>query len=192
RPAATPRDIPAAQNRWVSAGYFRAIGIPIRKGREFDQRDEARAAGVVVVDETLARLFWPDSDPLGSHILIDDAGGAPPRDVEIVGVAGNVKHFGLDEQPTATVYAPIDQVPQGALSFLINNLSLVVRAGTDPGTLLTAVRRQIGHADPGVAASNIRTTDEVLAGSLDARRFEARILGIFAAAAVLLAGLGLY
>ena len=192
RPALTPQEVPAAQNRWVSPGYFRAMGIPIQKGREFDARDEARASPVVVIDETLARLQWPGTDPLGQHLRIDDAGGAAPRDVEIVGVAGNVRHFGLDEEPLATVYAPFYQVPPGALSFLANNLSLIVRTATEPGAMATAVRRAIGHADPEVPASAIRTAEQVLSTSLAVRRFDATVLGMFAAAAVLLCGLGLY
>lgn len=168
------------------------MGIPILRGRGFEARDDGRAAPVVVIDQTLARLHWPGADPIGQHLILDDAGGAPPRDVEIVGVAGSVRHFGLEEEPVATAYTPLDQVPPGAVSFLANNLSLVVRTAAAPRGMATAVRQAIGHADPEVPASAIRTAEDVLATALSVRRFDATVLGIFASAAVLLAGLGLY
>jgi len=192
RPLASPRDVPAAQNRWVSAGYFRAAGIPILKGREFEARDDGRAAPVVVIDQTLALQHWPGADPIGQHLRIGDAGSAPPREVEIVGVAGPVRYFGLDEEPLATAYTPLAQLPEGAVSFIANGLSLIVRTAAEPRQMATALRREIGHADPEVPASAIRTADDLLTTSLAVRRFDATCLGIFATAAVLLAGLGLY
>src|SRR6185369_12508288 len=104
RAPVTPTDVPAAQNRFVSPGYFHAMKIPIMRGRDFTEMDGSRAQAVVVIDETVAARYWPDQNPLGAHLKIDDGGSAPPREVEIVGVAATVKNFGLDEEPTATIY----------------------------------------------------------------------------------------
>ena len=106
RPALTPTEIPAAQNRWVSPGYFRTMGITMIKGRDFTERDIAQAQAVAVVDEALARRFWPNADPLGAHLQFFGTNW------EIVGVAGDVKHNGLDDEPTPTLYAPVYQIPE--------------------------------------------------------------------------------
>jgi len=107
-------------------------------------------------------------------------------------VAGAVRYFGLDEEPLATAYTPLAQLPEGAVSFIANGLSLIVRTAAEPRQMATALRREIGHADPEVPASAIRTAEDLLTTSLAVRRFDATCLGIFATAAVLLAGLGLY
>lgn len=189
--AASARDLPAAQNRWVSPGYLGTMGIEIRSGRALNEHDDADAAPVALIDETLRLRFWPDADPLGGRIRIDDAGGAPSREVAIVGVVATVKHFTLDEEPLGTVYTPFYQVPPGALSFLANNLTLVVRAERAPLSLADAVRRRIVAADPEVAASSVRAMDQILATTFAARRFTTLLLGSFSAVALLLAALGL-
>ncbi|HKQ97435.1 MAG TPA: ADOP family duplicated permease, partial [Candidatus Polarisedimenticolia bacterium] len=130
--AASARERPAAQNRWASPGYIETMRIEVRRGRSLTEHDDADALPVALVDETLARRFWPGTDPLGAQIRIDDAGGAPSRKVAIVGIVAAVRHFTLDEEPLGTIYTPFYQVPPGALSFLANNLTLVVRGGRDP------------------------------------------------------------
>ena len=116
RPPLGPTDKPAAQNRWVSPGYFRALGIPLIKGRPFNAQDNADAPGVVIIDEALARRLWPDTTPLGVHLMLEDT--PKPREVEIIGVVATVKHVSLDEEPTATYYGPIAQMPPETVGFL--------------------------------------------------------------------------
>jgi predicted permease len=191
RPPFDPADTPAAQNRWVSPSYFEVMKLPIREGRGFTEADNERAAGVVIVDEALARQQWPDETPIGSHLMIS-FGGEPPRDFEIVGVAGNVKHSTLNEETTAAFYAPIYQVPQSAVSFLANNMSIVVRSNVNPEALKTAVRRELQAVDPEVAASSVKTMSQFLSASIASRRFSLLLLSVFAGIALLLAVAGLY
>jgi predicted permease len=191
KPPADPANVPAAQNRWVSYGYFAAMKIPIHQGRSFTEADNERAAGVVIVDVALARRYWADESPMGAHLMIS-FGGEPPRDFEIVGVAGNVKHASLNEEPTASFYAPIYQVPQSAVSFLANNLSVVVRSSVKADAMATVIRRELQDVDSEVPASSVKTMSQILAASTASRSFNLRVLGIFASVALLLALTGLY
>jgi putative ABC transport system permease protein len=191
RPPRTAADIPAAQNRWVSPRYFALMRIPVLRGRGFDEGDTRRAPPVVVVSESTARRFWPEGDALGAQLRIDDA-AAEPRAAQVVGVAADVKHAGLDEEPTPTVYAPIAQVPDGTVSFLANSLNVVVRAAPGAAGLADAVRRELRAVDPEVAASTVRTMDQLVATTVAPRRFGVQLLGAFAATALSLAACGLF
>jgi putative ABC transport system permease protein len=191
RPPLSPSEMPGSQNRWISPGYFQTMKIPVLRGREFTEGDGAQATRVVVIDEALARRFWPGESPLGFHLRIDDGVGAP-RDVEVVGVVGDVKHMGLDDEPTPTLYAPVAQIPEGQVSSLITNLNLVVRTAYDPLTLAATVRSEIQAVDQNVPASNIRTMEQFLSASIAPRRFSVLLLGIFAGTALVLAAIGIY
>jgi putative ABC transport system permease protein len=191
RPPLTEEERPAAQNRWVAPNYFRTMGIPLFRGRDFNDLDTQSSQSVVVIDEELAKRHFPSQDPLGMHLRVGDS-GPNAREVEIVGVVGGVKHFNLDEAPTPTYYSPIAQVPQPALGFLINGMSLVVRAETEPLSLANQVRREIESIDNDVPASAVRTMDELLAASVAPRRFNLLLIEIFAGAALVLAAMGLY
>ena len=190
RPPLSASDKPAAQNRLVSAEYFRALGIRMVQGREFGAHDGAGARGVVIIDEALARRYWPDSDPVGVHLKIEDS--PQPREVEIVGVAENVKHVSLDEEATPTLYTPIPQMSEQSVPFFAANSSLAVRTASDPLALETAVRKVVQSIDPNVPISSSKTMDEVLSASTAARRFNLILLAIFAGAAILLAMTGVY
>jgi putative ABC transport system permease protein len=191
RPPLTEEERPAAQNRWVAPNYFRTMGIPLFRGRDFNDLDTQSSQSVVVIDEELAKRHFPSQDPLGMHLRVGDS-GPNAREVEIVGVVGGVKHFNLDEAATPTYYSPIAQVPQPALGFLINGMSLVVRAETEPLSLANQVRREIESIDNDVPASAVRTMDELLAASVAPRRFNLLLIEIFAGAALVLAAMGLY
>jgi predicted permease len=186
RPPASPLDIPAAQNRWVSAGYFRTLGIPITQGREFNEMDTERSAGVAVIDETLAKRNWPSESPLGQHIKMEG------RDFEIVGVAGNVKHNTLTDEPAQTLYVPFAQVTPTPLPAFAGNLTVVLRTAVDPLALAGMIRREIAAADSNVPASSVKTMDQFMAQAISPRRFNMLLVSIFAGAAMLLAGIGLY
>jgi putative ABC transport system permease protein len=186
------QDAPGAQNRWVSPGYFRLMSIPLLKGREFTREDGPQSPGVVVIDEALAARYWPNQSPLGQRLRIDDGGAAPPREVEVVGVVGQVKHVGLEDEPTPTVYAPFEQVPAGTVSFLINNLNLVVRTDGDPLALQGAVRREVQGIDRDVPASSVKTMEQFLSSAVAPRRFQMLLLALFAGAALVLAAMGVY
>jgi len=191
-PSATPADKPAAQDRWVSPGYFDTMRIPLKQGRAFTEADHERAAGVVVIDEVLADRYWPHASPLGAHLLLDYGTGEAPREFEIVGVAGNVKHVSLNEEPTATLYGPLAQVPPSVVTSRAANLSIVVRSAAETQTLAASVRRELQAVDPQAPASSARTMNQFLAAALAARRFNMLLLSVFAGAALLLAAAGVY
>jgi putative ABC transport system permease protein len=184
-------EAPWADYRLASPGYFRALGIPVLAGRGFDERDTAAGATVVLVSRSLARRYWPDGDPIGAHLRIDD-NDQGPRPAEIVGVVGDVKHQSLDGDPAPHIYLPIRQTHEDAAVWLTNNQFWLLRTVVDPESLSLAVRREIQAVDREVPASNIRTMEHYLAASVAPRRFTLRLLAIFAGAALALAATGLY
>src|SRR4029450_8528603 len=122
-------DVPGAQNRWVTPGYFEAVGIPILRGRDFTAGD-TREGHVVAIDTVLARQFWGDRDPVGDRITM--TGFAPGTPWTIVAVVGGVKHQSVDEPPTGTLYAPMAQTPASTMSSLVNGISLAARSSALP------------------------------------------------------------
>jgi putative ABC transport system permease protein len=192
RPPLKPSDTPAAQDRFVSPSYFRTMKIPVVLGRDFTDADNEHGSGVAIVDETLARRYWPDENPIGAHLLVSFVEKQKPIDMEVVGVAGNVKHFELNEDPSPTFYAPLNQVPPIITANLANNMSIVVRGSVPSGSWSALVRRELRAVDPEVSASNFKTMAQLLSGSTASRRFNSRLLAIFAAAAFLLASVGVY
>jgi putative ABC transport system permease protein len=191
RPLLDLSEIPAAQNRWVSAEYFQLMGIPILKGREFLMHDTSRSPGVAVIDDALARRFWPKGNPVGARIRIDD-GASEPREVEIVGIVGNIKHDSLEEAPVPTLYVPISQIPAETLSFFVDRMNIVVRTQTEPLALEASIQREVHSVDSDIPVSNIRTMDQMIDATIAPRRFSVLLIGLFAVAALLLAANGVY
>ena len=173
---------PFADDRLVSEDYFRAMGIPILKGRGFTARDDAAAPRVAVINESLARKFFPGEDPIGKRI---DMNWKSTGWQEVVGVVGDIRHDGLDLPPLPAVYVPFRQAVDGGMT-------LVVRTNNDPLQLAGAVRAQVYAIDPNQPVSSLRTMDQVASASVGARRFSTTLLGVFAALALLLAALGIY
>jgi putative ABC transport system permease protein len=192
RPPATPNETPAAQDRWVSPGYFRTMQIPLRQGREFTEFDHERAAGVVIIDEVLAQRYWPQGNPLGAHLSLDYGTGEKPRDFEIIGVVGNVKHVGLNEEPTATLYGPLAQILPSVVTARAANLSIVVRSAREAPELAASVRRESQAVDSQAPASRAQTMDHFIGAAMAGQRFNTLLLGVFAGAALLLAAVGIY
>ena len=146
---------------------------------------------MVIISESFARRFWPNSNPIGVHLRIDD-NDLGPRQVEIVGVVGDVRHLSLDSQPEPHLYVPVQQTNEDAVGLLTNNQYWLLRTSVDPLTLSAGVRREIQAVDREVPASNIRTLEQCLSASVAPRRFNLWLLTVFAAAALVLAGTGLY
>jgi putative ABC transport system permease protein len=155
----------------------------LRAGRFFAASDSATAPRVMIVNETLARRFFPDEDPLGRRITMKDWG--PPLTGEIVGVVGDVRENRLDAAPLPEIYWPYPQFPS-----LFN--TLVIKAERDPLQLVAAVKAQIWSVDREQPIAQIATMDEVIAASVAARRFNLWLFGAFAACALLLAAIGIY
>jgi putative ABC transport system permease protein len=186
-------EAPYVEARSVSAGYFEAMGIPLLRGRLFDERDRVGSPGVVVVSEAMARKFWPDEDPIGKRITynrgIDDAvrqdvGGPGSR--EIVGIVGNVKHLGLGDEDVPMFYTPEAHQPS------FHTMTLVIRSTLPPESLAASVSRELSAMDPEVPLYSVRPLSEVLEASVGPERFRTRLLGAFALVALALASIGVY
>ena len=167
--------------RSVSPEYFRALGIPLLKGRYLTEGDKAGRPLVAVINETLARRYWPDGqNPIGQRLRFGSN-----RVWEIVGIVGDVKHSGLDKQVTPAVFLSYLQTPEA-------RMSLVVRTASDPASMIRAVKDQVYVVDRDQPMYKIRTMDQVVAESQSSPRFTLIVLGIFAAVALALAAVGIY
>ena len=170
-----------ADYRSVSADYFRVLGVPLLKGRFLTDADKVDRPLVVVINESLARRYWPNGEnPVGQRLKF---GGA--RVWEIVGIVGDVKHSGLDKQATPAVFLSYLQSPE-------MRMSLVVRTAGDPATMIRAVKDQVYAVDKDQAMYKIRTMEQVVADSQSSPRFTLIVLAIFAAVALALAAVGIY
>jgi putative ABC transport system permease protein len=171
----------AASFQVATSDYFRTVGMKLRRGRAFTVSDAENTPPVAVINETMARRFWPNAEALGQRIVIRNETFAR----EIVGVVGDLKHFGLDQETQPEMYAPFAQ-------FVIDVMPMVVRVQGNPATFASAIRQQVQQVDATVAIERILPMQQVLSGSFAARRFTMLLLGAFAAVALLLAGVGVY
>ncbi|UCC48946.1 MAG: ABC transporter permease, partial [Gemmatimonadota bacterium] len=171
----------ATEYQAVTSGYFRTMGIPLLKGRTLSDDDNVDAPRVVVINETLARRHWPGEDPVGRRIAIGDESNS----LEIVGVVGDIRHFSYDRAPRPEAYMSYFQDPWPMMG-------LVVRAETDPLSLVGAVRREILAVDSDQPVYAVNSMDRVLAESIRPRRFTVQLLGLFAGVAIALALVGVY
>ena len=187
-----PQDLYRAQDYLVGPDYFRALRIPLIRGRVFTQRDDNSAPTVVIVDETLANNIFPGQDPLGKRLDI----GPISQPAEIVGVVGHVKQWGLDGEPKVRVhyelYLPCMQIPDAFLPQAAHSTSVILRSGISPVSLVRSIREVIHALDNDQVIYNARTMDDTIADSLAARRFSVILLGLFAGIALLLATIGIY
>jgi len=174
----------SADFRIVSPDYFRAMQIPLLRGRHFDERDRSDAPGAMIIDETLARRFFPGEDPLGKRI---DEDGSRDRHsfFTVVGVVGSVKHSSLSAESRPAMYLSYEQ--SGWL-----NLTLTIRASGDPTNLAAAVRREVLAVDKDQPVTKISTMAETFARAVAPQRFNMLLLGLFAAVAMILATVGIY
>ena len=176
-------DEPSADIRTIDTNYFRAMGIPLRAGRTFADSDSPESPKVMVINESMARRFWPNENPIGKRVTMKDWG--PPLTGEIVGIAGDVKPASLDADPRPTIYWPYTQFP------IIFN-TLVIRSDANPLNLVGAVKSQIWSIDPVQPIANVDTMEQVLASSVATRRFNMILTSLFAATALALASVGIY
>lgn len=185
RRLANDSEAPSVDGYFVSADYFRAMGIPVLRGRVFAEADMTNpAAPVAVISENTARQMWPGEDPLGKSIQL---GGRDEKKAwaPIVGIVGDVRQYGLDAKPTADAYLPYtSNVP----SFPV----LVVRSPLAPAALRSAVEEQVAALDRDVPVYDAAAMDEVIATSVAQRRFMTTMVGGFGVLALVLAALGLY
>jgi len=169
----------------ADGGYFRALGIPLRRGRLFDERDTYDSPQVALISESLARRKWPQGDPLGQTIECGDMDGDLHL-LTVVGVVGDVRQDNLEVAPPETIYVNYRQRPQATYRFTV-----VMHTSVPPGTLIPAARRAVKALAPGVPPS-FSTFSKVFSDTLRARRFNLVLVGVFASTALLLAMAGIY
>lgn len=183
RSSVTPNgNSPPAAWRIVSTGYLRTLGIPLR-GRDFDERDTTESQPVTIISEEMARRCWPDENAIGKTIILRSFGNKP---YTIIGIAGDVRSFGLDTEPGLMAYIPVAAMPT------LNSMQLVVRTRTEPTAQMPAVRATLRAIDTNVPVYDIQTIEQLLANSLGSRRFNIYLLGSFASVALFLASVGLF
>jgi predicted permease len=174
-------DFIMSNERFVSPGYFSALGVPLVKGRLFDERDVKDAQQTVIVNENLANRFWPNQDPIGKRLERGDT--EPWRTV--VGVVRDTKEFSADKEPPISIYHPHEQFP-------IGTMFLVVRSTNDASGLSAEITKQIRAIDPDLPPFEFKTMDQRLSESLTRRRFSTFLLGVFSLIALVLAAIGIY
>jgi putative ABC transport system permease protein len=173
-----------ANIRTVSDNYFQTLGVPVISGRSFDDRDKSDGQQVVIIGKTMADRLFAGRDPIGRRLKYSGI-EAPP--LNIVGVVGNVKITGLDQETRPVIYYPFRQNS----STLAN---LVVRTNADPNAVSASIRNEIRNLEPAAAIFNVQAMPELIASSPAAfmRRFPATLIGVFAGLALLLSSIGIY
>ena len=185
RPDPPPNAVPSTNVRTATPGAFRALGIPLRRGRMFDERDNESGMLVLLVNETMAAQVWPNEDPLGKRISFDDTKDPKARWYTVVGVVGDVRHQALAEEAGSEAYWPQFQDP-------ISSATLVVRGTGDPGGLTGPIREAVRALDPDLPLDKVATLSDVVSASLAQSRFKAVLLALFAGLALVLALVGVY
>ncbi|MCA1577503.1 MAG: ABC transporter permease [Acidobacteria bacterium] len=181
------KDEPSADLFMTGAGYFRTMGIPLIKGREFDNRDQYGSPPVAIITEEFARQHFPGEDPVGRRINpgISTIEGDQTTMREIVGVVGNVRNRGLNTPPMPAYYLPQTQVP-------FSQMVVVVKTTGDPHSLISGVTKEVAAMDPDLPLFGVKTMEEYLSASVASPRFNTTLLSIFAAVALVLTIVGLY
>ena len=166
-------------------GYFRTLGVPVLKGRDFTERDNTESPRVVIISETLARKFFPNADPIGKRFKEGGSDRTANPWMEIVGVVGDVKYEGLDTATAPAFYLPFKQVP-------IRTMFLVVATTLPPSTITESVRTELRTLDPEIPVARVNTIEKLVRESVAQPRFRTLLIGTFSLIAMLLAAIGIY
>lgn len=191
RPPVSVGEQPITQYRMITPNYFQTMKIPAIAGRDFKDTDTLHSQPVAIINETFARRYWPNASAIGAHIKLDD-NNTEPREVQIIGVMGSVRHTSLNEDPAPEVYVPISQIPAENVSLVINNMNWVIRTSAEPMSIAAAIRREIQSANGNIATSNTKAMGQFLSSSLAQRKFNFFLLGVSAITALVLASMGIY
>lgn len=175
-----PGDYLGASWRAVTTGYFAVLGIPLQRGRLFDRRDDGGSQSVMVINETMARLGWPDSDPIGREVTLSNT-----RTMTIVGIVGDTRNLSIDSPPVPEMYFAHSQFPW-------MTMWLTIRTSGDPMSAVSAVRREVQAIDPNIALARVQPLERLVRDVAAEPRLTMLIFSIFASAALILAAAGLY
>jgi putative ABC transport system permease protein len=193
RPLPPPGQDVKATFRVSRPGYFQTMGIPLRSGRDFTERDTPDSPAVVIINETLARRHWPSEDPIGNRVTLDVRRDNPqePQWLTVVGVVKDVKQMSWTDPPSNEIYLPFQRHP----SFYegrATSMSMVVRTTIEPQSLVRTAEETVRSLDRNLPVSDVVTMEQVIADTLWQQRFNLQLIGIFAALAMTLAAVGLY
>jgi predicted permease len=176
----------------VEAGFEQAMGITLQRGRFVTPQDNENAPVAIDIDDVFARTWFPHEDPIGKHVNLEQFNVR----AEIVGVVGHIKQWGPGTDQRSAVeaqfYYPFMQLPEKVMPLAADAVAVVLRTAGDPATVMGLVRRAVEQIDPREVIYGVQTMDEVVAGSLAARRLSMILLGIFAALALVLSCVGIY
>ena len=178
-----------ANHRQVTANYLKTMNVPLRQGRYFDERDNDKSMPIVIINETMARQYWPGENALGRRLKIGDPNEPGKQWKQIVGIVADIRQMGLDEPVKAEMYLPYEQITDWP-GFVPRDLA--IRTSGDTTNLVSSVRQAIREVDPDQPVSNIATMAELLGEEAAQRRMGMIMLVAFAALALLLASLGIY
>jgi putative ABC transport system permease protein len=188
---APPSQLPVATNTLVLPGFFEAMRIPLRAGRTLNENDTKGTPGVVVINETMARKYYGNANPVGRQFKWGPPDSPVPLK-EIVGVVADVKQYRLDEETIPAVYQPVFQMDTGFIVGMYRGLTYVVRTRTAPASVAASIRTAVRAVDPKLVVLNVRPMDTIVGGTIASRKFNATLLGLFAALALALAATGVY
>ena len=181
--ASAGQDVIQADVRVAGVGYFETMMVPLVNGRLFDEHDTKDSQQVIVIDEHMARSYWPNSNPIGGRIKFGSDQSDPW--MTIVGVVGNVKQYDLENEPRVTFYLPTAQASSGTMY-------LVARTNIAPTSVASSITSEVRSMDPNIPIFDVKTMDQRVSESLARRRFAMVALGVFAGFALLLALIGIY
>jgi putative ABC transport system permease protein len=176
---------PDEEVRWITPEYFSVLKVPLLQGRFFNDGDQFDGPGVVIVNNSFAKKWFPNQEVLGKRITFNDPRKPDVKWLTIVGLVGDMRHRGLDLDPKPEYYLAHNQTPY-------RGMILTVRSSQDPRSLTSPIRREISRLDPDLPAANVRTLEQVAADSIAPRKLSVVLIGVFAAVALVLASVGIY
>jgi putative ABC transport system permease protein len=176
---------PDEEIRSVTSDYFRVLETPLIKGRLFTEADTTEAPGVVIINQAMAKKYWPGEEAVGKRINFNDSDPAKIKWITVVGVVADIRHRGLDVEAKPEYYIPHSQLAY-------RGMILAVRSPLEPSALVRSIRNEVRGLDPEQPVANVRTLDEVTSDSIAPRRLSVLLIGVFAGVALVLAAVGIY
>jgi len=181
---------PPARQSWVHGEYLRTLGVPLLKGRWFTDQDGKTSQRVMIINEMMARIFFPHRNPIGQRLKWGTSADSASPWMTVIGVVGDFKQHSLQERTAPMTFTPLTQEPDESI-FSVRAMHIAVRASGDPAAILSAVRKSVAKMDPSLPLGELRKMDDAVRQAGAPQRFSAYLLGAFAAIALLLATLGI-